>query len=313
MSELRNRIARYLLECRGVRRLSDHTVAAYENDLGQFAASISKKEPMTAEIIIECLRKIAEDERLAPRTIKRRVASIRAFLRATYEPLALDAFGRWKLSVRTPVQLPRSIARPELSRLLKPSVSEGKCGRGADTTYLCLNLLAATGLRVSELCSLKVGSVRTQSGEITVSGKGARERVVIIANTAVRRAVDAHIRSLPDSNALVTPLFRNSRGRPLTPQCLRLRLHSLTRRAQLERRITPHMLRHTAATLLLEGGVDIRFVQRLLGHASIATTQIYTHVTDLALRKALERADVMRSFVQPGTAASVSSFNSKIH
>jgi site-specific recombinase XerD len=92
------------------------------------------------------------------------------------------------------------------------------------------------------------------------------------------------------------PLFRNQRGTAITPQCVRLRLHALTRGVKIGKRITPHMLRHTAATLLLEGGVDIRFVQRLLGHASIATTQIYTHVTDIALRHALERADVMRAF-----------------
>lgn len=81
----------------------------------------------------------------------------------------------------------------------------------------------------------------------------------------------------------------------MTPQCLRLRLHGLVKQTRLSRSVTPHMLRHTAATLLLEGGVDIRFVQRLLGHASIATTQIYTHVSDTALRSALERADVMRA------------------
>ncbi len=80
----------------------------------------------------------------------------------------------------------------------------------------------------------------------------------------------------------------------MTPQCLRLRLHSIARTSLIRRSVTPHMLRHTAATMLVEGGVDIRFVQRLLGHASIATTQIYTHVTDMALRNALERADVMR-------------------
>jgi integrase/recombinase XerD len=160
-----------------------------------------------------------------------------------------------------------------------------------------LNLLAATGLRVSELCSLKVGDVRNQSGEITVSGKGARERVVIIANQTVRKSLARYVEAKWRASDLEAALFLNSRGRPMTPQCLRLRLHGLVRRSSIAKPITPHMLRHTAATLLLEGGVDIRFVQRLLGHASIATTQIYTHVTDIALRNALERADVMRPFV----------------
>jgi len=162
-------------------------------------------------------------------------------------------------------------------------------------TRLCLSLLACTGLRVSELCSITVGQVRTDTGEIGVLGKGSRERVVIVANTDVRKALSRHMQSLPDRGEPDAALFRNSRGRSMTPQCLRLRLHALVRRSRVGRSVTPHMLRHTAATLLLEGGVDIRFVQRLLGHASIATTQIYTHVSDAALRKALERADVMRA------------------
>lgn len=147
---------------------------------------------------------------------------------------------------------------------------------------------------MSELCTLRIGQVTSGRGDIKVLGKGSRERVVIIANVRVRKALADYINSLGNA-APEAPLFRNSAGRPLTPQCLRLRLHSIARRSRIGKAITPHMLRHTAATLLLEGGVDIRFVQRLLGHASIATTQIYTHVTDVALRSALERADVMQA------------------
>jgi site-specific recombinase XerD len=120
---------------------------------------------------------------------------------------------------------------------------------------------------------------------------------VVIANKHLRSALVDHVQRLTDHKNPQAPLVRNSRGKPLTPQCLRLRLHTLRRRLGIEKRITPHMLRHTAATLLLEGGVDIRFVQRLLGHASIATTEIYTHVADTALRNALTRADVMRTFI----------------
>jgi integrase/recombinase XerD len=298
MLELRKDIERYVERCRSVRRLSPHTVAAYENDLGQFAATLGSVQEMIVPATRACLTKFAEDARLAPRTVKRRIASVRAFLRATDEQLALEAFGSWKLSIRMPLGLPRSIARPDLKVLLKPTIEWTSGASAVDqTTQFCLNLLAATGLRVSELCSLQVESVRPQSGEVTVAGKGARERVVIIANAAVRKAMAGYIRSLPDTDKQQLPLFRNSRGRPLTQQCLRLRLHSLSRRSRISRTITPHMLRHTAAPLLLEGGVDIRFVQRLLGHASIATTQIYTQVTDMALRSALERADVMRAFV----------------
>lgn len=296
MPKLPNQITSYLKNCREVRRLSPHTLAAYENDLGQFAAIITARRALAPAVIKDCLTRIAEDRRLAPRTIKRRIASIRAFLRATSPTIAIKTFGMWKLSIRTPIQLPKALARQEL-RTLFDKLEGARVGSDRDTTLLCLQLLAATGLRVSELCSLTAGSVRLETGEIIVSGKGSRERVVILTNPVVRRALTAHVRSLVQGEEPDMPLFRNSRGRVLSPQCLRLRLHTLTRRSRISRRVTPHMLRHTAATLLLEEGVDMRFVQRLLGHASIATTQIYTHVTDIALRSALERADVMRSFV----------------
>ena len=296
MSELRGLISGYLDRCRNVRRLSPHTISAYENDLAQFAARLSKKDGLTAAAIRACLSRIAEDRRLAPRTVKRRIASVRAFLRAVDQPLALETFGTWKLSIRTPTQLPRAIDRVDLGTLLRGAQRSGTKAR-MDDTHLCLSLLAATGLRVSELCALRAGSVKPQNGEIIVSGKGSRERVVIVANACVRRQLADHVLAVSRNGHTDAPLFRNSRGRPMTPQCLRLRLHSLVRRSRIAGAITPHMLRHTAATLLLEEGVDIRFVQRLLGHASIATTQIYTHVSDMALRGALERADVMKAFV----------------
>lgn len=250
--------------------------------------------PLTAPVIRAALTRIAENRKLAPRSVKRRVAAIRAFLRATHPALAAETFASWKLALRAPAALPRAVARSELKSLLKRAELESPALPRA-TTRLCLNLLAATGLRVSELCALTAASVAPQCGELTVRGKGARERVVAIVNAELRQALAAHIRALSHNGEESGALFRNARGRPLTPQAFRLRLHALARRARIGRRITPHMMRHTAATLLLEGGVDIRFVQRLLGHASIATTQIYTHVSDTALRSALARADVMRS------------------
>lgn len=297
MLDLQESIEEYLERCRSVRRLSGHTVAAYESDLSQFCVGLTGEE-LSSELIRGRLTRMAENPRYSPSSVRRKIASVRAFLKATDETLALETFGTWRLSIRMPKRLPRAVARTDLNMLL--SVRDAKRNGKAtidSTTKLCLSLIAATGLRVSELCGLRVGQVRLPSGEITVFGKGARERVVVLANRDIRDALAHHIKSLPNHDDPQSSLFWNGRGHPLTPQCLRLRLHTLSRRLGIGKRITPHMLRHTAATLLLEGGVDIRFVQRLLGHASIATTQIYTHVTDTALRSALTRADVMKAFV----------------
>jgi integrase/recombinase XerD len=196
------------------------------------------------------------------------------------------------------MRLPKAIARRELSTLLKQARTSAPHSFGGDkTTYVCLSLLASTGLRVSELCALRICDIRLATGELAVMGKGSRERVAIIANRDVRKMLSEYVGGLPANVQPNRTLFQNRRGRALSPQCLRLRLHSLANQLTIPKRITPHMLRHTAATLLLEGGVDIRFVQKLLGHASIATTQIYTHVSDRALRSALEQADVMRGVV----------------
>jgi site-specific recombinase XerD len=298
MRGLNHCIVEYIELCRDVRRLSGHTISAYENDLYQFSAALPDCEYVTATIIRDGLTRIAENRRFAPATIKRKIAAVRTFFRAVDPKLALEAFGDWHLKIKMPTRLPKAVPVRELRILLKsvnPIITHAVLWD--DCTHLCLSLLAATGLRVSELCALRECDVHPDTGEMKVFGKGARERIVIIANGAVRKELAQYIRSLRLPRDENTPLFYNSRGRPLTPQCLRLRLHSLVHRTKLGHRTTPHMLRHTAATLLLEGGVDIRFVQRLLGHASIATTQIYTYVTDMALRTALERADVMRAFV----------------
>ena len=298
MSVLRSEIDSYLEKCRGVRRLSPHTLSAYENDLNQLDARLPRDEPVTSNLLRSCLTTIAEDPNLAPTSVKRKLASVRAFLRATNEALALETFGNWRLKLKAPQRLPKAIARRELASLLETArLSAGNQQVDGDVTHLCLILMAATGLRVSELCALRIGDIRTDSGEIKVNGKGARERIAIVANGRVRKSLAAHIGALRKMGlGAADAIFHNRRGRPLSPQCLRLRLHSVARRSRLSR-VTPHMLRHTAATMLLERGVDIRFVQRLLGHASIATTQIYTHVSDIALRDALVRADVMRALV----------------
>ena len=144
---------------------------------------------------------------------------------------------------------------------------------------------------------MRLLDVNPETGDIKVFGKGAKERIVTVVNERVKRSLVSHLNRRNSEDQATAALFCNRRGRQLSPQCLRLQLQKLTRGTELIDRVTPHMFRHSAATLLLKGGVDMRFVQRLLGHASISTTQIYTYVADSALRRALERADVMSGLV----------------
>ncbi len=173
------------------------------------------------------------------------------------------------------------------------------------TTALALRLMTATGVRVGELTAIRLQDVQTDGRAIRIHGKGSRERSVFVGNAALAddlvrlraarwaaetaAAVSAGRGAV--AAAAAAPLLLNRHGRALTPQALRLRLRRLCAVAGIAPHVTPHRFRHTAATCLIEEGVDIRLVQRLLGHSSIATTQIYTHVTDRSLIAALEAAD----------------------
>lgn len=156
--------------------------------------------------------------------------------------------------------------------------------------------MISTGMRVGELCKLRVDDVSPDGSMIRIHGKGSRDRVAYVADQSLKLEVRQLLRERRIAGSGV-PLFVNRYGLAMNPQSIRAKLRQNGLAAGLSRRVTPHMLRHTAATLLIETGVDIRFVQRLLGHSSIATTEIYTHVSDEALRMTLERAAVLQSLV----------------
>jgi site-specific recombinase XerD len=126
-----------------------------------------------------------------------------------------------------------------------------------------------------------------------VLGKGRRERMVYVSDSWIAELLRHHLATRSALNLPHEQLLSNQRGQPLSTAALRSRLSKASAQAGIKRRITPHMLRHTAATQLVESGVDIRFVQRLLGHASIATTEIYTHVSDQSVHRAIKRANVL--------------------
>jgi integrase/recombinase XerD len=155
-----------------------------------------------------------------------------------------------------------------------------------------LELLLATGIRVGELIRLRPADLDLAEGVLRVIGKGNRQRVVFLPGTRVRRLLDSYLARRAALQPRAESLFVADDLRPITAPGVRAFLKEIAKSAGLSRRVTPHLLRHTAATLLLEAGVDIRFVQRLLGHASIMTTQLYTHVSDKALQTAISRARV---------------------
>ncbi|HYI10056.1 MAG TPA: tyrosine-type recombinase/integrase [Thermoanaerobaculia bacterium] len=281
----------FIRHCQSIRKLSSHTIRAYELDLARFTQFHGKRGTVAGcdkTVIHNYVRHLFDVRALKESSVKRHLATLRSLFRWLEDEGdgVEDPFRGARIRIRMPKRLPRVIARADLRRLLvhdKPPLF-------ADlTAYVATELLFATGMRVSELAGLLDAAVDVEDGTITIIGKGNRQRRVFVPDdlksllTDYRTARD-HATSTADT------FLVNSRGAAASPQMIRrlVRLHG--ERSAVRDRVTPHMFRHSVATYLLEEGVDIRYVQRLLGHRSISTTEIYTHVADAALKvKVTER------------------------
>jgi integrase/recombinase XerD len=269
---------------------SPRTVTAYRRDLAALAEWLGR--PVASVTLDELERYVAELRAvgLSRATIARRVAAIRAFFRH------LTLIGRVEENPAAALQLPRRQRR--LPRTLSPGEAERLLEAASGTTPRILRdralaeLLYGAGVRVSEAVALQRGGVDLERRLVRVLGKGDRERVVPIG----RQAADALRRYLsrgrPHLDRRHRPeLFLNAQGGPLTRAGAFLILRRLAAKAGLEpERVHPHLLRHSFATHLLEGGADLRSVQELLGHADVSTTELYTHVSDRRRREAYFQA-----------------------
>ena len=223
--------------------------------------------------------------RLSGESVYLEIAALRAFYKFAENEKILPANIAEHLSLpRRWQRLPKALSNDEIKKLLEPEAPE-------TPESLCdqaiLELAYASGLRLSELKNLRLEQLHLDAGFINVIGKGNKERVVPVGRTAVN-ALNRYIEA--GRPRLVTPkspanVFLTQRGTPFAAVTLWLHIKNRVRRAGVERNLTPHMLRHSFATHLLEHGADLRVIQELLGHANISTTEIYTHVTGNRLRE----------------------------
>lgn len=280
------------------RGYSENTLAAYRNDLGQFAEFLTdystpkKKQPPTewSQIdknhIVDYM--LAMKERgYASSTVARKVAATKSFFHFLKDEGAVSEDPTLKLeSPKVKKHLPKAISIEDVERLLaEPTKSDSP--KGLRDTAL-LETLYATGLRVSEVVSLNVEDVDLETGTIYCIGKGDRERVVPVYDQAAL-TIDAYLKNGRPAlvrNSEEKALFLNHRGERLTRQGLWLIIKQYVDTVGIEGDVTPHTLRHSFATHMLHGGAKLRDVQKLLGHANISTTQIYTQVTQDHLREA---------------------------
>jgi site-specific recombinase XerD len=305
--EMQFRVAvdEFLRFCTIERQLSQHTLQAYTADLADFRKWLPLDVPITevSEVTLKnYLSDLVGQRKLAAATVRRRFACLRAFFRRLVELGQLsDPFGNWRLQLPRRKRLPRTLSRPEISSLLAPlrrteALEHNEVG---DLLPTAIRLMVSTGIRVGELCKLRIEDISPDGASFRVHGKGSRDRVAYISDVTLQRELKEVTRCRRHAGAACGALFLNRYGSQVRPQSIRSKLRRYAGEVGLARRVTPHMLRHTAATLLIETGVDIRFVQRMLGHSSISTTEIYTHVSDEALRVTLERADVLGMLARP--------------
>ena len=283
----------FLRHCRRDRDLAANTIKAYRQDLGDLGRYLSEnaaQSPLTPTGLAAFAEWLTIERRLAPATVKRRLACLRAMFSWCERRGIIEAspFRTAEVRVRLPKRLPRCLTAAELRHLFQVRQTSGS------QMALAVLLLFTTGMRVSELTSLTVEDVDLERRTLRVRGKGNRERQVFLTSAEVVSELKTFMKERALFKAAPTePLLRGRTGLRLSTNAVRHGLHRLTATAKITRRITPHMLRHSAATSLLEAGIDIRFVQRLLGHRSISTTEIYTHVSDERLKQAVLKANTL--------------------
>ncbi|MBE3562166.1 MAG: tyrosine recombinase XerC [Hydrogenibacillus schlegelii] len=279
---------RYLSAERGASRRTIEAYAADVRSLMAFLAEVGVRRPedvtpVLARQYVAALLKAG----LSRRTVARRVSGARAFFRYLVREgwLPADPFAAVRL-LRRGRRLPKALMPDEMPKLLA-APAESPIGL---RDRAMLELLYASGLRVSELVGLVLGDLDLGRRLVTVKGKGGKGRIVPFgrpAAAALARYLEqgrpALLRRAP---APVEHVFVGVRGAPLSDRAVRRRLERLRREAGIAARATPHVLRHTFATHLLDGGADIRVVQELLGHVNLSTTQIYTHLAPKRLREA---------------------------
>lgn len=283
MQKLEQWTAQYLLDCEYQKGLDAKTLKAYRIDLTQFSVFMEQENlALTRDGIMVYISSLHQSYR--PRTIRRKIASVKAFFDyLEYEKLLVEnPFAKLRLKLNAPLILPRTIPLSAIEAMLTAAYHLKQETDSSQNMSLrdiaVLELLFATGIRVSELCSLKCCDVRLDEGEIRIYGKGAKERFVQIANPAVLQALGGYQKAYRQEMEQAGTFFINRLKKPLSDQSVRGIVRKYAKLAGVEQHITPHMFRHSFATLLLEEDVDIRYIQKLLGHSSIVTTQIYTHV-----------------------------------
>jgi integrase/recombinase XerD len=290
----------FLNHCRFEKNLNEKTLRAYSTDLRQFTSFLTdlnllgEIEGIDKFVIRDYLRDLSKFE---PKTVKRKIASLKALFNFLEfdDLLHSNPFRKIRINLKESKKLPTCMNNTEVKEIFLAAYKEKSSNTDIGSyaykekvrDIAVMETLFATGIRVSELCNLKKNDALVDSGFIKVLGKGSKERVIHICHPGVKKALSDYFGLFKKELSESQYLFTNRLKKRLSEQSVRLMIRKYSKLAKLKKHVTPHTFRHTFATLLLEEDVDIKYIQKFLGHSSIMTTQIYTHVNSIKQKEIL--------------------------
>lgn len=286
MNTLKSYISEYIEYCEYRKRLDSKTLKAYKIDLKQFEIFCTDLSDCFAKNVVDDFITNLHKQ-YKPKTVKRKIASLKAFFHHMEykELLNENPFTKLEIRFREAKLLPKTIPFHSIQTFLSTLYAQKELAESEYQLRCCIRdiavieLLFATGMRISELCSLKPSDIDFESSNILIYGKGAKERIIQLGNQEVIAALVLYQETFKKDIEVCGYFFVNRLQHKLSEQSVRFMINHYAELAGISQHITPHMFRHSFATLLLEQDVDIRYIQRMLGHSSISTTEIYTHVS----------------------------------
>lgn len=301
-------IRKYLAYCREQKKLSENTLRAYRIDTDQFISYLKRRHleaipccELTKDDVQEYVKELIAS--YATRTCKRKIACIKAFFNyLEFEDIIpINPFRKVRIKLNEPKELPKTIQKQEISKQLRYVYSKAHQARTQYKMFYstrmvaCYELLIGTGLRVGELCSLQADAIDLDNLTIRILGKGRKERIVYLTSQQIVDAMRSYSQLKQTYKISSEYFFTNLNGSRMKEETVRRIVHQVSK-AVSHKKITPHMFRHTFATTLLEKNMDISFIQVLLGHSSIKTTQIYLHLSNATIRSALMSAKLREQY-----------------
>lgn len=285
----------FLYHCRFERKLDEKTIKAYRFDIEQFAKDLNSDSRLCDITRIYIKQWIASLSNYRYKTIKRKIASINALMNYLEEELEEynNPLRSLHIRLKPPVRLPVVMTKEEMLRVIDRLDYGIRVAKDDNQRFFAIRdkaiieLLFGSGMRIGELCGLRNQDVDLCRGQVRIIGKGNKERVVDICLPVIMQSLKQWVLVRKSSDCPNDGFFTSRICRKLGPQTVRLLVHRLIHDCSIEKHVTPHTFRHTFATLLLEENIDIASIQHILGHSSIATTQIYLHINPIRQREIL--------------------------